>query len=80
MWKLRCQGSIGHGGHHWCYQGDGSFTQWRNERIKDPKWKDIGMIDTPPDHESYTHPKDMCKKYYMSVWAEKEKIKRKKGK
>jgi hypothetical protein len=38
------------------------------------------MIDTPPDHESYTHPKDMCKKYYMSVWAEKEKIKRKKGK
>jgi len=82
LYKGQCQGCSGHKGHHWFYQPHGSLFQWRNE--KDPKSKkgfkmvqkygEFGCSITPPDHESWTHPKRYFKLAFN--WCQFNHLKR----
>lgn len=74
IWReLRCQGAKNHTEPHWCYNGNGDFIQWKNESDNSKEWKNIAESDTPPDHKSWIHPKDMHDKYWMGILFKEEK-------
>jgi len=57
----QCQGVDGHDGLHWSYREDGSFCWSDNEY--DPK--EGGCVgSTPPDHEKYKSPQEMCRFHF----------------
>ena len=63
---LRCQGVDGHKGVHWAYKPEGSYAYWLNNADPSSIEHDVGAGWIPPDHESYVHPVDKQKEYFMS--------------
>lgn len=60
----QCQGSVNHKGNHWCYRGDGSYAWDRNETDPDSWLPRSAAGWTPPDHESWPHPRDKFNELY----------------
>jgi tRNA (cmo5U34)-methyltransferase len=66
-----CQGLKGHGGVHWCYRLDGSFS-WRDN---DADRRHDGCAgSTPPGHEKYVSPVEMQERHYHSHWVDTDVV------
>lgn len=59
----RCQGVLKHTGPHWYYGPSGWLEQWKDDKDIEGKW-DWAALSTPPDHDSYIHPKDKQNEYF----------------
>jgi hypothetical protein len=72
IFGLECQGVWGHKGVHWAYRPDGSYSYWKNDSDPTSIREDIGAGWTPPEHDSYIHPKDKRTEYYRAFYSIKE--------
>lgn len=73
---LQCQGIPNHEGAHWAYDPGGDLILWKNKKDKDPKWRNIGCMWIPPGAKGYISPEDMYKNYYLNIWANAERKRR----
>lgn len=57
----RCEGTKGHKGPHWRYNGRGWLLQWVTGKCQD-LGPNIASASTPPGHASYIQPLEMNKR------------------